>query len=256
MMDYQLTRANRLRLARVFAPIPRVDISIECVLEDQMGRAFVDSVDDPCAYLLELDGFFCYFGGDVRSAAGRALVEALPSGRMIMSGPPGWEQIIEATFGEQLIKIERYSYRSDTLSLDHLRKLAAANPNTAHVQRVDVALAQSAPAYLEIGGYESVEDFVARGIGYCLMLNSESAGCAYASLVNSSAIEVSIVVAPDQRQKGVATALAAQLLIWCLENHLAPHWDAANEESCGLAEKLGYTKVGTYNAYFLKARAS
>ena len=60
------------------------------------------------------------------------------------------------------------------------------------------------------------------------------------------------MVDPKHHRQGIATALAAQLLTWCLENPVDPHWDAANAESCGLAEKLGYRKTGEYTAYYLK----
>jgi RimJ/RimL family protein N-acetyltransferase len=52
----------------------------------------------------------------------------------------------------------------------------------------------------------------------------------------------------------MATALASCLLLHCLEDHRQPHWDAANPESCALAEKLGYRKVGEYRAYYYPAQ--
>lgn len=51
-MDYELelTKSNRLNLARAFHKSNRVDYSIECVLEGQMGKAFVDNLTHPSAY--------------------------------------------------------------------------------------------------------------------------------------------------------------------------------------------------------------
>ena len=51
----------------------------------------------------------------------------------------------------------------------------------------------------------------------------------------------------------MAIVLGADLAAWCLEHAMAPHWDAANLESCGLAEKLGYSPIGKYQAHYLKA---
>jgi hypothetical protein len=51
----------------------------------------------------------------------------------------------------------------------------------------------------------------------------------------------------------MATTLAACLIQWCLENNMEPHWDAANPESCKLAEKLGYISKGKYQAYYLES---
>jgi RimJ/RimL family protein N-acetyltransferase len=50
----------------------------------------------------------------------------------------------------------------------------------------------------------------------------------------------------------VATLLAGRLLKWCVENDARANWDAANPESCKLAEKLGYTQAGEYHAHYLK----
>lgn len=253
MFLYPLTRASRIQLARAFATIPRVDISIECVLEDQMGKTFVDSPDNPQAYLLELDGFFCYYAGDLTSDTGRAFVAKTPNGRMLMTGSSGWHEVVQSAFdAERLIHIKRYSYASDSLSVEHLQQLAANNPNTPHVRRIDAALAATKNPYVEIGAFESPEDFFQRGIGYCMTDGDTIIGGAYSSLVCSNAIEISIVVDPAYRRKGIATALSCQLLLWCLAHHVAPHWDAANAESCGLAEKLGYSEKAEYAAYFLK----
>jgi hypothetical protein len=41
MIEYPLTKANRLRLARAFVKVPRVDLSIDCVLEGQMDAALL-----------------------------------------------------------------------------------------------------------------------------------------------------------------------------------------------------------------------
>lgn len=251
MIPFPLNRVNRLLLARAFAEVPRVDISIDCVIEDQMGSAFVDSLSAPRAFMLELDRFFCYFSGDLSGEAGRAFLAAVPAGRMLMAGSDGWQPAVESCFGSRLISLTRYRYDSRALSLNHLHGLAAANPHTPHIQCVTPAHAGTNSPYLSISAFDSAEDFVARGIGYCLEHDGVITGAAYASLVCSDAIEVSIVVDPAHQRKGIATALACALLQWCLENHLAPHWDAANDESCRLAEKLGYTPDGTYTAYYL-----
>ena len=42
------------------------------------------------------------------------------------------------------------------------------------------------------------------------------------------------------RRRGLATACAAGLILACLDRGLFPSWDAANPESVGLAQKLGY----------------
>jgi RimJ/RimL family protein N-acetyltransferase len=77
-------------------------------------------------------------------------------------------------------------------------------------------------------------------------------GAAYSSLVSNTGVEMSVVIDPAYRLQGVATLLCALVLQYCLEKQISPHWDAANEESCKLAQKLGYRRLEDYTAYYLK----
>lgn len=62
-------------------------------------------------------------------------------------------------------------------------------------------------------------------------------------------IEIEIDTAPEHRQRGLATACAARLILTCLDRGLYPSWDAANPTSAALAEKLGYRPAGAYVTY-------
>ena len=76
-------------------------------------------------------------------------------------------------------------------------------------------------------------------------------GVAYSQLVCSRGIEVSIFVEEKYRKRGVATALGSRLLLECLRQNIRPNWDAANPESCKLAQKLGLAFMETYEAYYV-----
>ncbi|MBI2360996.1 MAG: GNAT family N-acetyltransferase [Deltaproteobacteria bacterium] len=47
-------------------------------------------------------------------------------------------------------------------------------------------------------------------------------------------------------------AVAAALILYCLEHGIEPCWDAANEPSAALARQLGFHSTGKYEAYRLK----
>jgi len=253
---YPLTRVNRIKLARAFKNIKRVDLSIDCAVEGQMGKAFTDDAETPTVFEIELGHFFCYFAGNAASAAGHEMIQSLPSYRMLMPSSPGWVKVAQEVHGAKLSKLARYSFSSGNLSIDHLERLLAGSPFRENIRCIDAAsarqLSNSPDSVFEISDFESVEDFVERGIGYYLMDGDAMMGVAYSSLVCSKGIEVSIFVMPEHRRKGVATCLASILIQWCLENNADPHWDAANSESCGLAEKLGYVPSETYDTYFLR----
>jgi GNAT superfamily N-acetyltransferase len=97
--------------------------------------------------------------------------------------------------------------------------------------------------YFEITDFNSVQDFIRRGIGFVALDGDTVMGVAYSSLVCSTGIEVSIFVDEPYRQQGIATALGSRLVLECLRQNLRPNWDAANPESCKLAKKLGFIQV-------------
>lgn len=254
--EYPLTKSNRIRLAQVFRNVPRVDISIECVLEDQMGFAYVDNAEQPSAYLIRI-GPFHYFAGDVSGAGAQEMLKGFPPYNLFMSASAGWAEAFKGFYGERFITIERYSFSSDNLSLEHVTKLCQASKFAQEVKQMDVALLERLKGkdhFIDVSDFESSADFEERGIGFYLEKDGEVVGAAYSSLVCSTGIEVSLFVEEAYRRQGVATVLSANLIRWCLEHNLDAHWDAANPESCKLAEKLGYTSAGSYQAYYLKGQ--
>lgn len=253
--EYPLTKAHRIRLARAFSDIPRVDLSIDCAIEGQMGRAFVDDPEEPTAFRIEVGPFF-YLAGDAAGPGGRAMLKAIAPYTLFMPSSPGWLEAAMAMYGGRLVGFARYSFSAEHVSAEHLDHLCATSPFRDDVRRMDVPFVAELwgrDHFVELADFDSVEDFVRRGIGFYLENKGTLVGAAYSSLVCSRGIEVSIFVLEDHRRQGIATILAARLLAWCLENNAQPHWDAANLESCRLAEKLGYIQTGQYEAHYLIA---
>ena len=251
----ELTAANRLRLARAFRHNPRVDYSIDCVLEAQMGQAFVDDLEQPTAYRITI-GPFWYFAGDADSPGGRALLAEWPAYNLLMPSPPAWATAARATLGERLVSFPRYSFSADGLNEGHLAAVIDGSPQRDRVIAADAAwlarASEGVETFIDLADFDSPDDFAARGLGYVALDGERVMGAAYSSLVCSRGIEVSLYVDEPYRRQGVATALAARLLLECLRQGRRPNWDAANPESCALAEKLGYAASGSYDSYFYR----
>jgi len=249
----ELSKSNRLRLARAFQHNKRVDYSIDCVIEGQMGKAFVDSPSNPTAFRITV-GPFWYFAGDARSNGGRRMMEEFPAYSLLMPSPSEWLEVAQETFGESLHSFSRYSFSPDDLSIPHLESLLQDSPFQESLIPLDIHLATRLidlpDSFFEPSDFESVEDFTERGMGYTLLDQDIFMGVIYSSLVCSRGIEVSLFVDEPYRRQGAATALASKLLLDCLAAHLRPNWDAANPESCKLALKLGYKFLESYEAYY------
>lgn len=253
--ELELTKANRLKLAEVFRTLKKVDMSIPSMVEGQHGKVLVDALENPSVYALVI-GPFWYFAGDAGGASARGLAAEFPPYALLMPSAPGWLENIQSVFGERLTPFTRYSFSSADLSEEHLRGLLAQSKHHDEIQPIDEKLASHLASLpdspFDLSDFDSAADFAARAPGFALLDGEKLMGLAYASLVCSQGIEVSIFVDEPYRRQGVATALAARLLLSSLQRGLRPNWDAANRESCNLAEKLGYRSVESYTSWYYR----
>jgi len=250
--EYPLTKANRIKLARAFGNVPRVDMSIECVLEGQMGSALVDNVENPTVFKIEVGPFF-YFAGELKSPAAKVMFKTIAPYTLFMPSAQGWIETAKEMYGDRLVDMERHSFSQDQLSAEYLNQLLEQSI-WKEIKMMDLEFIRKLwekEHFIELSDFDSAEDFVLRGIGYYLEKDNKILGAAYSSLVCSRGIEVSIFIREDYRRKGIATALAGHLLNWCLKNNTQVNWDAANKESCQLALKMGFAYAKTYRAYYL-----
>jgi GNAT superfamily N-acetyltransferase len=224
------------------------------VIEGQMGRAFADDPNNPTAYRITT-GPFWYFAGNPNHPGARSMMLELTPGNILMPSARGWVSTAQVLFPDRLLDYPRYSFSPDQLSEAHLNRLLEQCPRRVSIVSLDTARTEKLGVVpigsLEIQDFDSPADFLARGFGFAAMNERSVIGAAYSCLVCSRGIEVSIYVEKHWRERGVGTALAARLLLECLQCGLRPNWDAANTESYRLAKNLGLTFTGEYPAYFL-----
>jgi hypothetical protein len=99
--ELELSKTNRLKIAQAFRDSKRVDYSIGCVIEGQMGKAFVDNPHRPTAYRITT-GPFWYFAGDARSQGGRSLLKEFPAYNLFMPSPDPWLEAAQEVHGNRL----------------------------------------------------------------------------------------------------------------------------------------------------------
>jgi GNAT superfamily N-acetyltransferase len=253
MINYPLTRANRIRLAQTFFNARRVDLSIDCVLEDQMGQAWVDCLEDPTVFQIQT-GPFVYFAGDLHSAAAREMIAGLPPFTLVMPTLPGWLELVQEIHGERFELYERASFSGESITAERLKELIASSPWQDNLRPMEADFIRpiwGQDHFIDLAMFDSIEDFEARGIGFYVRIHGDLAGAVFSQLVCSQGIEVSLFVLPEYRRQGVATLLSASLIKACLNRGQKAHWDAANPESGRLAVKLGYLPAGTYEGGYL-----
>lgn len=151
-----------------------------------------------------------------------------------------------------VLRLQRHAFNSKKLDTEHLRQLASSIPQGYQLKQMDLHLAKqlaserSEFASAHMVNFDSPEDFIARGFGFCILARDEIVCAGTTFAICARGIEIQISTREKQQRKGLATVVAARLLTHCLQNNLDPHWDAENERSASLAMKLGYTPQGNY----------
>lgn len=238
----------------------------DAILEGNMGEVMVDSTVDPKFVVLGVPKLMLFIpGGDPNHAAAQEYMQKLPKVSAFIFQSEEWESLMKKYHAGKFIPMQRHAFTNEKLSTDHLRKLASNIPQGYELKQMDLPLAKqlaserSEFASAHMVNFDSPEDFITRGFGFCLLAGEEivCAGTTFAFC--SKGIEIQISTRQKHRRKGLATVVAAQLLTYCLQNNLDPNWDAENEQSASLATKLGYTTLENYPLWLVvnsRAKAS
>lgn len=220
-------------------------------LQGYMGEAFVDDENCPTAALIET-ACFGFFAGKPNEALVRKTTSFLLAART-----EDWEAVIESVWGDKAKKFLRYAIKKepDVFDKEKLSSFAAALPTGFSMRLIDKALYElSARETWSVDlcyQFPTWEDFSERGIGVGVLHNGALVAGASSYTIYRGGIEIEIDTKPEYRQRGLATACGARLILECLGRGLYPSWDAHDLRSVALAEKLGYHVDHPYTAYML-----
>jgi hypothetical protein len=252
-----INKQNRKGLSNLFKDY-KWNYLPDAILEGTTGKVRVDREKDPSFAVLELPKLELYIpGGDPNHPAARDFIANLPKYSALIFASDGWEALLKENHTGRFINVPRYAFTSEALDIEHLSNLASRTPDGYQARQVDLNLAGQLAAekgeFAEdhLRNFDSPEDFIRRGFGFCLMDGPEIASVATTFVVCSKGVEIQINTRENHQRKGLATAVAAQLMCHSLQKGLDPNWDAANQNSAQLAQKLGYTPQGTYPLWFL-----
>ena len=86
-----------------------------------------------------------------------------------------------------------------------------------------------------IYNFRSHEEFITRGVGLGILHQGTFVSGASSAAVGGGKLEIEIQTHRQFRRRGLARAVAAALILYCLEHGIEACWDAANEPSAALA---------------------
>jgi GNAT superfamily N-acetyltransferase len=216
-------------------------------------KMIVDDEADPHMVLLHYP-YKAFLAGGPSPSKWAEMLDVIPEETEICLHEGQWLAKLIEHFGDLLIRKTRVKTSSRSLHLDHLESLKKPLPDGYSVARVDWETAERLPELLSVHippFFGSIERFMEEGIGFCVK-DGEAPVCFAGSCIpygRKLEIQVATVDAPEYRRKGFATAASIALLEYCLAHEIEPCWDAVNDRSVALAEKLGYTDPQQYFVY-------
>ena len=96
--------------------------------------------------------------------------------------------------------------------------------------------------------WPSSEDFLARGLGFCLIEGQTIASWCLAVFASGNRFEFGTETVAAYRRRGFSTLVTAAGVDHCLAHNVTPSWHCwdNNAASIGVAEKVGFQQVKTY----------
>jgi len=212
-------------------------------------------------------GDFTFLAGEADKADKAAVMELIGgkpkgfNGKTLFVVPKDdrWNEYIEETFGEACEKTVRYAIKKEPgiFNREKLEEMRKQLPEGYTIAQIDEKLYERAKGeewsrdFCE--RYATWEDYEKFGLGFEVLCEGEPVCGASSYSHYKGGIEIEIVTREEHRQKGLASACAAALILECIERGLYPSWDAATKISVALAEKLGYNFEREYTTYKVDA---
>lgn len=145
----------------------------------------------------------------------------------------------------------RYSFDASSLSKEKLQVIIDTTPTKYKIKKLTTKMEfeqlMKCKSLFTIGDKYSYEDYKRHHIVTYLALDKgEIIGAMGSNIVYQDGLETQLFVDENYRKQNLATILSAKFCLDLLEQKRIPYWDAANEISCHLAKKLGYTYLGEY----------
>lgn len=218
-------------------------------LQECMGYSIADNDQNPSAALITV-GDFCFLSGvPNRDLAAKATAP------IIVPRDENWSSVVESVWGDKVDKALRYAIKKEPKVFDRnkLTEYANAVPDTYELKLFDEKIYEQSlrESWSKdfCSQFADYHDYKKRGLGVAAIYQGKLISGASSYAVYHGGIEIEIDTKPELRQKGLATACGAKLILECLKRGLYPSWDAHDLRSVALAEKLGYHMDFPYTVY-------
>lgn len=222
-------------------------------LQGIMGEIHTNLSKDVAMAIL---GDFAFYAGNPSEELVKYKPESCKQDFIIMVPQNNnWAELIEKCYKDKARKVTRYAFKKEKVIFDveKLKEVVAGLPSDYEIKIIEEAeynaCRENVWANDLVFQYKDYNTYKSLGLGVAVLKDGELVAGASSYSTYDKGIEIEIDTKKEYRRKGLAYVCGAKLILACLEKGLYPSWDAQNEWSVALAEKLGYHFSHEYVAY-------
>jgi len=245
---------NRKNMKPIFKNCRYDRVLIDSTLDGHFGNAYVDDFYFPTIGRLD-SGAFTMLGGNPEADSLKEMLSIAPI-FYVTPQHKEWKHKLEEVFGSRISVLTFTDFVSDNINRSKFENIILPLNSAYELKQMDKQLAER--TLIDIGNEyfferdHSIDDFIDRGIGYCIMYKGRIVSAATAMARSSKAIDVEIETVLEYQRRGLGTMVGARLVAYCIDTGIEPKWLAENLTSERLALKLGYSKSETYETFEIK----
>jgi GNAT superfamily N-acetyltransferase len=216
-----------------------------------IGSAVVDRLPNPSECMIRTDAALTYFSqGTSQAFLEAALTHFRKIGLVWLVWPPGCCLKTPAVKEAEVVRrIEFYDYDPHSVHLENLRQGLPAGFEIRVMDRPLLGRCEWRDEMVFYCGSET--NFLANGIGLCLMQGEEIISEAYASALGDQYAEIGGITREDYRGRGYAPIACAYLIEASERRGYQAYWscDADHTASIRVAQKLGFRQEKNYDIF-------
>ena len=227
-----------------------------------LGCIFVDDVDNPNTCIVSFHHLL-FIGGNLTKDClkflnTKILNRDVQNSHQVfyMFYPDGaWEDALKGLFPHNCLKYERSLYKFKSEYMDNLTYCDNIMEITSELMNSDIDnLDMITDEIISTGTYDSMEDYLMRGIGYSPIINNKVCGFCTSEYPSRNAIAIGIEVLEGYQRQGYAEAMAKAFVNKALQRGLTIYWECwkNNIASTNTALSCGLEKVADYPILFVK----
>ena len=243
---------ERIQVAHLFEAWEETMI-LSC-LQGVMGGIYAPDTARPQSAAAQINDF-CFLAG---TPCGELVDFFLRQNLILTPQNREWAEMIESVCGDRALRQTRYAIKKEPGCFDteKLETFVKCLPEQYALKQIDrelyhQCLASGWSCDL-VSGFPTYENYERLGLGFVVTEEGRVVSGASSYSRYRGGIEIEIDTKPEYRCRGLATVAGAVLILACIRRGWYPSWDAHNQVSVTLAEKLGYSFSHEYPVYYAK----